>query len=80
LAPARLVVLGEAPAGSSGSTSSGTIPGSCPHCIGKLALHLDAAYEANRSHLDDLIWAFRTACLFLVLEVLAWVVNIAVVT
>ncbi len=55
-------------------------PWELPALHRELALHLDAAYEANRSHLDDLIWAFRTACLFLVLEVLAWVVNIAVVT
>ena len=46
----------------------------------ELALHMDGAYELNRTRLDHLTWAFRAASVFLVLEVGAWVVNIATVT
>jgi len=45
----------------------------------ELALHMDGAYEVNRTRLDHLIWAFRAASAFLVLEVAAGVVNIATV-
>ena len=41
---------------------------------------MDGAYELNRTRLDHLTWALRAASVFLVLEVGAWVVNIATVT
>jgi hypothetical protein len=46
----------------------------------ELALHMDRAYEENRKRLDDLIRAFRAASALLVLEVVAWVVNLLEVT
>lgn len=41
---------------------------------------MDKAYELNRSRLDHVIWAFRAACVLLVLEVGMWVANLAAVT
>jgi hypothetical protein len=46
----------------------------------ELALHMDQAYELNRSRLDHIIWAFRAASALLALEVGLWVVNLAIVT
>jgi hypothetical protein len=43
----------------------------------ELALHMDRAYDLNRTRLDGLVWAFRAASLLLVIEVAAWVVNLA---
>ncbi len=55
-------------------------PWPLPQIHRELALHMDAAYELNRARLDHLIWAFRAASLLLVVEVTAWVVNLAEVT
>ena len=42
-----------------------------------LALHMDRSYVANRGRLRELIWALRLASIFLALEVVAWVVDLA---
>jgi hypothetical protein len=55
-------------------------PWELPAIHRELALHMDHAYELNRARLDHLTWAFRAASSLLVLEVAAWVVNLAAVT
>jgi hypothetical protein len=55
-------------------------PWDLPAIHRELALHMDQAYELNRTRLDHLIWAFRAASLLLVLEVGMWVVKLVVVT
>jgi hypothetical protein len=53
---------------------------SVPAIHRELALHMDRAYEENRRRLKALIWAFRVTSVLLVLEVVAWVVNLLEVT
>jgi hypothetical protein len=55
-------------------------PWTVPAIHRELALHMDRAYEVNRARLDHLIWAFRATSALLVLEVIAWVVNLLKVT
>lgn len=54
-------------------------PWALPAIHRELALHMDEAYELNRTRLDHVIWAFRAACSLLVLEVGMWVVNLVAV-
>ena len=41
-----------------------------------LALHMDAAWLANRGQLLELVLYFRAACVLLTLEVFLWVVDL----
>jgi hypothetical protein len=50
-------------------------PWKLPAIHRELALHMDQAYELNRTRLDHLIWAFRAASSLLVVEVAMWVVK-----
>jgi hypothetical protein len=45
-----------------------------------LALHMDRAYLSNRGQLLDLVRLFRWASIFLALEVVSWVVDLALNT
>ena len=53
---------------------------SVPAIHRELALHMDRAYEEDRRRLKALIWAFRVTSVLLVLEVVAWVLNLLEVT
>ena len=41
-----------------------------------LALHMDASYLHNRGQLLRLVWLFRGASVLLIVEILAWVVDL----
>lgn len=41
-----------------------------------LALHMDNSYLRNRGQLLRLVWLFRTASILLIVEVVAWVVDL----
>jgi hypothetical protein len=41
-----------------------------------LALHMDDSYVRNRGQLLRLVWLFRGASLLLIVEILAWVVDL----
>jgi hypothetical protein len=43
-----------------------------------LALHMDRSYLRNRGQLLRLVWLFRAASLLLIVEVFAWVVDLAI--
>jgi hypothetical protein len=43
-----------------------------------LALHMDRSYLRNRGQLLRLVWLFRAASILLIIEVLAWVVDLIV--
>jgi hypothetical protein len=43
-----------------------------------LAYHMDASYLRNRGHLHDLVRLFRVSSILLVLEIVAWVVDLIV--
>jgi hypothetical protein len=43
-----------------------------------LALHMDRSYLQNRGQLLGLIWLFRLASALLVVELVAWVVDLLV--
>jgi hypothetical protein len=41
-----------------------------------LALHMDRSYLRNRGQLLRLVWLFRSASVLLIVEILAWVVDL----
>ena len=41
-----------------------------------LALHMDSSYLRNRGQLLRLVWLFRAASILLIVEVVAWVVDL----
>ena len=43
-----------------------------------LALHMDQSYLRNRGQLLRLVWLFRAASILLIVEVVAWVVDLVV--
>lgn len=43
-----------------------------------LAYHMDASYLLNRGHLQDLVRLFRVSSILLVVEILAWVIDLVV--
>jgi hypothetical protein len=43
-----------------------------------LALHIDNSYLQNRGQLLRLVWLFRLASILLIVEVVAWVVDLVV--
>jgi hypothetical protein len=43
-----------------------------------LALHMDNSYLRNRGQLLRLVWLFRMASIFLIVEVVAWVVDLII--
>jgi hypothetical protein len=43
-----------------------------------LALHMDNSYLQNRGQLLRLVWLFRLASILLIVEVVAWVVDLVV--
>jgi hypothetical protein len=43
-----------------------------------LALHMDRSYLHNRGQLLRLVWLFRIASILLILEVVAWVVDLII--
>jgi hypothetical protein len=45
-----------------------------------LALHLRKHFKRNKRRIDRLYWAFRFGCLFLTLEVVAWIIDLAETT
>ena len=43
-----------------------------------LALHMDHSYLRNRGQLLRLVWLFRVASILLIVEVIAWVVDLII--
>jgi hypothetical protein len=42
-----------------------------------LALHLQTHFKNNKRRMEWLYWAFRLGCLFLTVEVVAWIIDLA---
>jgi hypothetical protein len=45
-----------------------------------LALHLQKHFQKNGDRMERLYWAFRLGCVFLTVEVVAWIIDLAEVT
>jgi hypothetical protein len=55
----------------------GDHPATLPEMHRELALHMENHYETNKAKLDRLFWFYQAASVLLILEIVAWLVDLA---